>query len=118
MGRNRTNYNNKYNPKNNYEKKEEEIIMEETEKEENQNDSVVSKVMVGSVDIPLDKELNVRSEASKDSEPLTTINSLSNVVILGDLDDYADWYKICTAAGIEGYVLKEFITDIHEATIE
>lgn len=112
MGRNRTNYNNKYNPKNDHKKKE---IVEETE--EVQNDSEIATVIVGKVNIPENKELNVRSEASKDSDPLTTINSRSEVVILDGKDNDSDWYKICTAAGIEGYVLKEYITNIHEATI-
>lgn len=126
MSRNRTNYNNKYNPSKDdrtYEDfpKEEKVDIVEEVKEEIKSEPYeelienATTVVLGKVNIPDDKTLNVRSEASIDSEPLTTINAHSEIVILDN--SYADWYKVCTATGIEGYVLKEYVTGIHNTIV-
>lgn len=128
MSRNRTNYNNKYNSRKEN-RQYEETVIEPIEEivEEVMDDKVLepyeepienaTTVVLGKVNIPENKSLNVRSEKSKDSEALTTINCHSEVVILDGREDSGDWYKICTASGIEGYVLKEYISGIHNTII-
>lgn len=52
--------------------------------------------------------LNVRKEPSSDGEVLTIIDTLSEVVV--DVASSSDeFYKICTAAGIEGFCMKKYI---------
>lgn len=120
MGRNRTNYNNKYNKKEErYDfPKEDHIVDEKTEfkpYEEPIEDAVT--VILGKVNIPDNKVLNVRSEPSMNADTLSTVNAHSEVVIIEAQNDFGDWYKICTAAGIDGYVRKEYVTGIHNAII-
>ena len=129
MGRNRTNYNNKYNPNKEdrtYEdfSKEENVEVVEEVKEEIKPDPEpyeepienATTVVLGKVDIPDNKMLNVRAEPSIDSDPVATINAHSEIVIL-DSNSNVNWHKICTAAGIEGYVLKDYVTGIHNTII-
>lgn len=52
--------------------------------------------------------LNVRKEPSKDSEVVAIVNCLNELKI--DLDTSTDdWYAVCTAAGIEGFCMKQFV---------
>lgn len=54
-------------------------------------------------------KLNVRREPNAKAEIVTLISALTEVVI--DMDASSDdFYKICTATGIEGFCMKEYIT--------
>ena len=54
------------------------------------------------------ERLNVRSEATKDSDIICVIDEGTEVMV--DLDDSTvDWYKVYLEDGIEGYCLAEFI---------
>lgn len=53
-------------------------------------------------------KLNVRKEPSPDAEVVAVIELLSEVAV--DMDASSEgFYKICTAAGIEGYCMKKYI---------
>lgn len=52
--------------------------------------------------------LNVRKEASVGAEVLAVIDCLSKVTV--DMDASTnDFYKVCTAAGVEGFGMKKYI---------
>lgn len=52
--------------------------------------------------------LNVRDEASEDAEIVTIIDALSEVMV--DIANSTDkFYKVCTAAGVEGFCMKKYI---------
>lgn len=52
--------------------------------------------------------LNVRKTPALDGEVVSTINCLTDVVV--DLEDSTDeFYKISTAAGVEGFCMKKYI---------
>ena len=53
-------------------------------------------------------KLNVRTNPHKNSEVVATVNTGSELTI--DISKSTlDWYKICTASGIEGYCMKQFV---------
>lgn len=94
--KNRYDYTKKYEKK----KKEEIPIQEEIIEVEKE---VVSELKTGRATV----KLNVRSNTDTNSDILTTLNEGEEVRIE---DEYnSDWYKVCTASGIEGFVLKEYI---------
>lgn len=84
---------------------EEEIpsVVSEPEIDEKPND------FIGIVKCKENQVLNVRSEADKDSEPVTTVKKDAELLIISGVNEHGDWYKVCTAAGNEGFVLKEFV---------
>lgn len=53
-------------------------------------------------------KLNVRKEPNPDAEVVAIIELLSEVTVDMDASSEA-FYKICTAAGIEGYCMKKYI---------
>lgn len=54
-------------------------------------------------------KLNVREKASTDSDVVCVIDASSEIVI--DEEASTDtFYKICTAAGVEGFCMKQYIT--------
>lgn len=55
------------------------------------------------------EKLNVRSDATFDSEPVGIINRDSKVFIYED-ESTEEFYKVCTATGLEGYCMKKFIS--------
>ena len=55
------------------------------------------------------EKLNVRSDATVDSEPVGVINRDSKVFIYED-ESTEEFYKVCTATGLEGYCMKKFIS--------
>lgn len=57
----------------------------------------------GVVNCPL---LNVRKDASPDSDVITTIEQNTKVLILGDENDF---YNVSLKSGVEGYCVKQFI---------
>ena len=54
-------------------------------------------------------KLNVRESANAKANVLAVINEGSEVVI-NRIKSTVDFYAVCTAAGIEGYCMKKFIT--------
>ena len=54
-------------------------------------------------------KLNVRKEPNKEAEVVSVINEGSEVVI-NRIKSTVEFYAVCTAAGIEGYCMKKFIT--------
>lgn len=52
--------------------------------------------------------LNVRKEANADSPIICVIPALSELMI--DVDEStSDFYKVCTAAGVEGYCVRKYV---------
>lgn len=94
--KNRYDYTKKYEKK-----KKEEIPIQETITEV--EEEVVFEPKIGRTIV----KLNVRSNTDTNSDILTTLNEGEEVRIE---DEYnSDWYKVCTASGIEGFALKEYI---------
>ena len=54
------------------------------------------------------QSLNVRSEANTDAEVVSSLRVGSNVTI-DEENSTEDFFKICTAAGIDGYCMKQYI---------
>ena len=54
-------------------------------------------------------KLNVRFDATIDSESVGVINRDSKVFIYED-ESTEEFYKVCTATGLEGYCMKKFIS--------
>ena len=84
-------------------KREKEFIKEETildieTKPEPTIGSVVDCIM-----------LNVRKEPSIESEVLCEI-SWSTEIMVYEEESTGEFYKICTASGVEGYCMKKFIS--------
>lgn len=79
----------------------EEIVEDISDQEANTEDEYI----MGKVSCD---KLYVRTEPYKDSAPLTIIEKNDEIMILSSDDQ--DFYHICTAAGIEGYVVKTFIS--------
>ena len=55
------------------------------------------------------EKLYVRSDATIDSEPVGVINRDSKVFVYED-ESTEEFYKVCTATGLEGYCMKKFIS--------
>lgn len=55
------------------------------------------------------EKLNVRSDATIDSEPVGVIARDSKVFIY-EYESTEEFYKVCTATGLEGYCMKKFIS--------
>lgn len=55
------------------------------------------------------KMLNVRKEPSIESEVLCEI-SWSTELMIYEEESTDEFYKICTASGVEGYCMKKFIS--------
>lgn len=83
-----------------------EEISEESITEEDNSDNVDSTPM-GTV-IP--SRLYIRKGPGTNYEPITDISQGTDVLIVSGHDDNStDWYEVMTAAGQEGFVMKEFI---------
>lgn len=74
-------------------------IMENAEEVDSLDDSLIGVVNT--------REVYIRSRASRDSDPVTTVKEGSELMIL-DLG-YPDWYQVMTASGVEGYIMSEFV---------
>lgn len=53
--------------------------------------------------------LNVRSAPSIDAEVVCEIDCSSDMIVYEE-ESTEEFYKVCTAAGIEGYCMKKFVT--------
>lgn len=80
----------------------EEPVLEETE--------VVCEKKVPVIGVVVNcQKLRVRSEASADTDnTITVLDALSEVTVDEDAST-EDFYKVCTAAGMEGFCMKKFI---------
>lgn len=76
---------------------------------EEEEETADEKVLMGTIDNC--GRVYVRSDARKDASPLTDIEKGSEVLVTGTFDDYENngWYKVCTAAGVEGYIMSKFV---------
>lgn len=54
-------------------------------------------------------KLNVRKEPIADAMIVGTL-SVSSEVMIDEAESTEDFYKVCTASGMEGYCVKEYIT--------
>lgn len=78
---------------------EEEVIEEPIREESNNISGVVSGC----------KKLNVREQPDFNAEVVCVISEGSEVVVVMN-ENHGDFYKVCTAAGMEGYCMKKFIS--------
>ena len=53
--------------------------------------------------------LNLRKEASKDSDVLLVLDKDTELVV-DPTEETEEFYKVCTSSGVEGYCMKKFIT--------
>lgn len=53
-------------------------------------------------------KLNVRVEPSIDSDIVTVLNAMSEIEI-NVAESTGEWFKVCTATGIEGYCMRKFV---------
>lgn len=54
------------------------------------------------------KSLNVRSEPDIDGEIVEVIKESAKVMI-NETDSTANWFKVCTESGTEGFCMKQYI---------
>lgn len=52
--------------------------------------------------------LNLREQPSRESEVLTCLEN-GEEVLIDEVDSADEFYKVCTASGIEGFCMKRFI---------
>ena len=123
MSKNYTNYSNKAvnkeaeketvvekiveTPVESVEEKNEEVAeatVEETKEEVIEEQSDEEALGIGVVTDCL--ELNVRKQPSKDAEVLKTINALTEVVILKEINEF---YEVALKTGESGYCMKKYI---------
>lgn len=100
---NKTNYKNFSNNKNNNVNKNESIVSA-IEKEEIKEQEVIETSIKGVTNI----RLRVREGASIESKELTILDKDAEVTII-DKNASDEFYKIVTAAGLEGYCMKKYI---------
>ena len=86
---------------------ETQIIEEEIDEPIVENEAVANEICIGVVS-DCDR-LNVRKTPSRNALVVAEIDVDTEVMI--DLDNStAGWYNICTATGVEGFCMKDFIT--------
>ena len=73
------------------------------EHEESQNSEDVKKGFVTNC-----KKLNVREEPKKDSAIVCEVDYQTELMI-DENESTEEFYKVCTAAGIEGFCMRKFI---------
>ena len=56
------------------------------------------------------KKLHLRKEPNKGAASLCILDENAEVTVNFEESTTADFYKVCTAAGIEGYCMKKFIS--------
>lgn len=70
------------------------------------NELSMSRIF-GVVDPETCQALNVRDEPNVNSNVIDMVFASNEIEILEVVDE--EWYKICTAVGLEGYSMKQFI---------
>ena len=86
---------------------EDELVVEEDEVEETVVEPEVFEPIRGIVENCT--TLNVRETPSEGNNVISKLTSGVEVEIDPDFEDDT-FYKVCTAAGVEGYCMKQFIT--------
>lgn len=94
--RNRTDYSKKY--KDNVTKNETAEIKSVEENNSREEKNLV-RVKVS--------RLNLRTDPSTNFDPIAELTEGSELMVLRD---FGDWHQVMTASGLEGYVLKEFVS--------
>ena len=82
----------------------EEVVNEVVEPVE-ENNEVATNLVLGVVEC---ERLYMRGKPSKESKHLAILPKNTEVTI-DETESTEDFYKVCTAAGIEGYCMKKFI---------
>lgn len=82
------------------------VSVPESEETQAVNDAVKSEHITGIVDNCF--RLNVREKPSVDAEILTALEAGSEVRLLNDKMENG-FYKVCTASGLEGYCMCEYL---------
>lgn len=95
------NYNKKFNKNKDYK----DIKEENNIKDHNVVDEPKEKSMI----VKTKCLLNVRRKPSKDSDILTKLEKETDIVAT-EVFSNPEWYLVVTANGIEGYVMKEFVS--------
>lgn len=70
--------------------------------EESEEPNPFTAVVVGCA------KLNVREEPAPNGAVIAVIDA-SNEVVVYDSESFGNYYKICTAAGIQGYCVKDYL---------
>lgn len=78
------------------------LIENNTDAEEIKNPTWIGKVSGA-------QKVYMRFEADKESEPVDIMEENDEVEIIDSTNP--EWYKVCNSAGIEGYIMKKFITN-------
>lgn len=96
--------------KKNYDKTESveqvETLIDETPIETESVEPAKPEPIEGTVDCA---KLNIRSDATVDSDPVGIIDKDTKVFVYED-ESTEEFYKVCTATGLEGYCMKKFIS--------
>lgn len=56
------------------------------------------------------EQLYLREGATKDSEPVTILKEGKELMVDQPIDPESEWVHVCTEEGLEGYVMKFFIS--------
>lgn len=56
------------------------------------------------------EQLYLRAGATKDSEPVTILKEGKELMVDQPIDPDSEWVHVCTEEGLEGYVMKFFIS--------
>lgn len=68
-----------------------------------------SKSLMGEVSV---EKLNIRSTPSSDNND-NIVKELAKGDVVEIVQDMGNWYQVCTATGVDGYVMSEYIK-VHE----
>lgn len=68
-----------------------------------------SKSLMGEVSV---EKLNIRSTPSSDNND-NIVKELTKGDVVEIIQDMGNWYQVCTATGVDGYVMSEYIK-VHE----
>lgn len=85
----------------------EETVIDNVELPVDEPEDVENDILLGNVTGCT--KLNVRQEPVADGAIIGTL-PVSTEVMIDEAESTEDFYKICTASGMEGYCIKEYIT--------
>lgn len=78
------------------------IVEDVVEKEEEIAEPCFGRIQTG--------KLYLRPEPSKDKEALAILEQGNEVMLDRGIDPESEWVHVCTEAGLEGYVMKAFVS--------
>lgn len=87
-------------------KVEEKIDEDRTTEEVHAEEEIVKPTYIGIVSGAA--KVYMRTDADKESDPVCILDEDDELVVIDDSN--GEWYKVCNAAGIEGYIMKKFVT--------